>query len=78
MEEEVGKNGEWIWLWGALTASVLGALCELARAIHNAGKKVGSASCKPRSHTAQRGPSLMRKIRNSSARGTGLLVCRDG
>jgi hypothetical protein len=83
-EEEEGKNGEWIWLWDALTASVLGALCAaLARAIHDAGKKVGSG--RPVVNLgvipAQRGLSSMRKTRNSSARCTGkepLFVLSDG
>ena len=47
--EEEGKNAEWIWLWEALSTCVPDALCALARAIRGYGKKVGSASRKPRS-----------------------------
>ena len=63
---EEGKDEEWIWLWVALSTCVPEALCALARAIRGCGKKVGSASRKPRSHCIVR-------TRISSARGTGCI-----
>lgn len=65
MEEVEGKNEEGISLWEAPTACVPGA----GKSHTRSGKKVGSASCKPRSHTA---PARSRgKTRKSSARRTG-------